>query len=104
MGYFAKINKRNNVTEVIAAEQSIVDSREGTWVETKMDGSIRKNYAGIGYSYDESKDAFIPPKPFDSWVLNDGTCQWDAPVTYPDDGEDYKWDEIKVNWVKVDGS
>lgn len=151
MAYFAKINERNNVINVIAAGQVHIDKiklvseaveaveaveevlwadsdelPEGkevgdvkvaavgaveaqeavydTWIETKIDGSIRKNYAGIGYSYDSEKDAFISPKPFDSWVLNDGTCQWDAPVDYPGDGKDYKWDESKVNWVKADGS
>jgi len=148
MGYFAKINKRNNVTEVIVADQEHIDKikvvsevveaveavepvlwAEGdeipegkkvgdvkvagvlpveaqeavydTWIETKMDGSVRKNYAGVGYHYDEAKDAFIPPKPFNSWVLNDDTCQWEAPVDYPSDGKDYKWDEETTNWVEV---
>jgi len=114
MGYFAKINKRNNVTEVIVADQEHIDKIKvvseaveaqeavyDTWIETKMDGSVRKNYAGVGYHYDEAKDAFIPPKPFNSWVLNDDTCQWEAPVDYPSDGKDYRWDENTTNWVEV---
>jgi hypothetical protein len=60
---------------------------------------FRKNYAGIGYTYDSLRDAFIPPKPFESWVLNEDTCLWDAPVSYPDDGQLYFWDEASVSWV-----
>jgi len=59
----------------------------------------RKNYAGIGFTYDRERDAFIPPKPYDSWVLNEDTCLWEAPVPYPDDGNDYEWDEQTTDWV-----
>jgi hypothetical protein len=62
---------------------------------------FRKNYAGIGYTYDESLDAFIPPKPFESWVLNQDTCLWDSPVPYPTDGAMYVWDEETAAWVEV---
>lgn len=62
---------------------------------------FRKNYAGIGYTYDEVRDAFIPPNPFDSWLLNEDTCLWDPPVPYPEDGETYKWDEETTNWVLI---
>lgn len=62
---------------------------------------FRKNYAGIGYSYDAQRDAFIPPKPFDSWVLNEDSCQWEPPVPYPDDGLLYQWDESTASWVEV---
>ena len=62
---------------------------------------MRKNYAGIGFTYDRVKDAFIPPKPFASWLLNEDTCLWGAPVAKPDDGKDYAWDEATVNWVEV---
>ena len=62
---------------------------------------LRKNYAGIGYTYDVEKDAFIPPQPFDSWTLNDDTCLWEAPVAYPDDGSAYTWDEDTTSWVAV---
>jgi hypothetical protein len=62
---------------------------------------LRKNYAGIGFTYDRVKDAFIPPKPFTSWLLNEDTCLWGAPVAMPDDGKVYTWDEATVNWVEV---
>jgi hypothetical protein len=62
---------------------------------------FRKNYAGIGYTYDAGRDAFIPPKPYASWVLNEGTCLWDAPVAYPDDGKRYSWDENTLSWVEI---
>jgi len=61
---------------------------------------LRKNYAGIGYTYDPVRDAFIPPKPYASWVLNETTCLWDAPVAYPDDGKRYSWDEATTSWVE----
>lgn len=61
----------------------------------------RKNYAGIGYTYDEQRDAFIPPKPFNSWTLDETTCLWNAPVAMPDDGKPYRWDEETVNWVEI---
>ena len=63
--------------------------------------ALRKNYAGIGYTYDEERDAFIPPKPFESWVLNEDTCLWESPVPYPSDGERYVWDEETVAWGEV---
>ena len=62
---------------------------------------FRKNYAGIGYSYDSGRDAFIPPKPFASWSLNETTCLWDAPIPMPTDGKMYKWDEPTISWVEV---
>lgn len=65
---------------------------------------FRKNYAGIGYTYDLDRDAFIPPKPFASWVLNEDSCLWEAPVPYPDDGERYVWDEETASWVLADDS
>ena len=66
---------------------------------TSYNGNIRKNYAGIGYTYDEARDAFIPPKPFLSWILNEDTCRWEAPIPYPNDGVMYSWDEEAGNWV-----
>jgi hypothetical protein len=65
--------------------------------------AFRKNYAGIGFAYDEERDAFIPPQPFDSWVLNEDTCLWDAPVPYPTDGAMYTWDEETTSWIEVTG-
>lgn len=113
MAHFAKVVD-GVVTQVIVAEpeffQTFVDSSPGEWVQTsyntfggehKLGGTpLRKNYAGIGFTYDRVKDAFIPPKPFASWVLNEDTCLWNAPVVMPDDGKVYTWDEATTNWVE----
>jgi hypothetical protein len=72
------------------------------WKQTSYTASYRKNYAGIGYTYDPVLDAFIPPQPYPSWLLNTTTCQWQAPVPYPDDGKTYKWDEATLSWVLVE--
>lgn len=96
MAHFAKIIN-NVVTEVIVAEQDFINSGlvgdSFLWVQTSYNASFRKNFAGVGYSYDKARDAFIAPKPLASWVLNEDTCQWEAPVAYPTDGKDYKWNE-----------
>lgn len=68
---------------------------------TSYNGNIRKNYAGVGYTYDEARDAFIPPKPYPSWILNEETCLWESPVPYPDDGVMYEWDEEAGDWVAI---
>ena len=113
MAHFAKVVD-GVVSQVIVAEpeffQTFVDSSPGEWIQTsynthggehKLGGTpLRKNYAGIGFTYDRVKDAFIPPKPFASWVLNEDTCLWDAPVAMPDDGKIYTWDEATTNWVE----
>jgi hypothetical protein len=70
----------------------------GTWVQTSYNGNFRKNFAGYGYQYDETRDAFIPPKPFESWLLNEDTCRWVAPTAYPNDGNDYIWNESTTSW------
>lgn len=114
MAHFAKV-VNGVVTQVIVAEpeffQTFVDSSPGEWIQTsyntfggehKLGGTpLRKNYAGIGFTYDREKDAFIPPKPFASWVLNEDTCLWDAPVAMPDDGKVYQWDEATTSWTEV---
>ena len=120
MGNFAKVNN-GIVEQVIAAEpeffNSFVDSSPGEWIQTSYNTrggvyyqpnsfipsedqskALRKNYAGIGYSYDKQRDAFIPPKPFKSWVLNENTCTWKAPVAYPQDGNKYRWNEQNLSW------
>jgi hypothetical protein len=80
----------------------------GTWKQTSYNGSIRKNYAGLGYTYDSERDAFIPPKPFASWILNEESCLWDAPVAMPEDAgtgeppKQYTWDEATTSWVEVE--
>ena len=102
MSHFAKLNN-NIVTEVIVAEQDFINSGavgdSFNWVQTSYSGSFRKNYAGIGYTYDATRDAFIAPQPFNSWALNEDTCQWESPVPYPDDDKMYNWDEDITNWV-----
>jgi len=102
--YWAKVNQ-GIVQKVIVAEESFfdtfVDDSAGQWLETKIDGSIRKNYAGIGFSYDVIRDAFIPPKQYESWTLNETTCLWEAPVEMPDDGNMYEWNETTTTWDEV---
>ena len=112
MAHFAKVNN-GIVEQVIVAEpeffDTFVDSSPGQWIQTSyntrgglhtLGGTpMRKNYAGIGFTYDATKDAFIPPKPYASWTLNEDSCLWEAPVAYPDDGEDYVWDETTTAWV-----
>ena len=102
--YWAKVND-GLVEKVIVANDdffdTFVDDSAGTWLETKIDGSIRKNYAGIGFSYDSTRDAFIPPQPYPSWTLDEDTCLWEAPVAYPDDGKMYTWNETDQQWDEV---
>ena len=74
---------------------------EFLWVQTSYNANFRKNYAGLGYTYDKIRDAFIPPKPFPSWVLDEETCNWDSPVPMPMDGKMYTWNEETTNWVEV---
>ena len=115
MAHFAKV--RDGIMEqVIVAEpeffNTFVDSSPGEWIQTSynthrgvhtLGGTpLRKNYAGIGYTYDAQRDAFIAPKPFASWVLNEETCLWDAPVPMPTDGKVYQWNEETQNWVEVE--
>lgn len=73
----------------------------GVWVQTSYNGTFRKNFAGIGYTYDSLKNAFIPPKPYNSWVLDDDTCQWESPVPYPNDGSRYIWNEETLSWDMI---
>ena len=115
MAHFAKIGTGNIVekvevvsNDIATTEQAGVDflnnlykSRD-VWKQTSYNGNIRKNFAGKGYTYDQTRDAFIPPKPFNSWVLNETTCLWEAPVVYPNDGQDYIWNETIQNWELVE--
>jgi len=111
MAHFAKV-KQGIVVKVIVAEASFfdnfVDDSPGKWIQTSYNTTggihslggtpLRKNYAGIGYTYDETRDAFIPPQPFDSWVLDEQSCLWEAPVAMPDDGQKYSWNEETTSW------
>ena len=101
MAIFAKV-ENGIVVDINVADQSYIDGLQDKhlWIETKVDGSIRKNYATIGCPYDASKDAFIPPQTFPSWVLNSQTCQWEAPTPRPTNG-DCIWDETNRVWVEL---
>ena len=105
MSHFAEINSDNIVQRVIVAEQDFINSGlvgdSFNWVQTSYNGNFRKNYAGSGYTYDKTKDAFIPPQPFASWTLVEATCQWEAPTAYPTDDKQYDWDEDTTAWVEV---
>lgn len=124
MAHYAYINALNKVVEVITGPddghngksweewETFYSERKGitckrTCKKTSLgehkDGGtpFRKNYAGIGYSYDEARDAFIPPKEFNSWVLNEDSCQWEAPIPYPNDGKNYLWDEAQQQWIQI---
>ena len=115
MAHFARLGPNNVVEQVI-----VVDNKDtadaagiekeyigaafcerllgGRWVQTSYNGNKRKNYAGIGFTYDEQRDAFIPPKTYASWVLDEDKCQWKAPVDMPTDGQMYSWDEATTSW------
>jgi len=123
MAHFAKVNN-NIVEQVIVAEpeffDTFVDSTPGEWIQTSYNThggihyqpnsdipsedqskALRKNYAGVGYTYDRERDAFMPPKPFPSWLLNEQTCLWEPPVAYPSDGQYYEWNESTTSWELV---
>ena len=103
--YWAKVTDGLVVKVIVANDdffETFIDDSAGTWIETKMDGSIRKNYAGVGHTYDQGRDAFIPPQPYPSWTLNETTCLWECPVAYPDDGNVYEWNEETQTWDLVE--
>lgn len=124
MAHWARVNEDNIVTEVLVAEDDqenwLVETLGGVWIQTSYNTlggihydpesglpsanqskALRFNYAAGGYFYDNVRDAFIPPKRFDSWVLNEDTCLWEAPIPYPEDGGDYTWDEDAGDWVEI---
>lgn len=105
MSHFAKLDNENIVLEVIVAEQDFINSGavgdSFRWVQTSYNHNFRKNFAGKGFTYDKTKDAFIPPKTFPSWVLVEASCQWTAPTEYPDDGKVYNWDEDNTSWKEI---
>jgi len=117
MAHFAQLDDNNVVLQVIVVhnnellDNGVESEAKGiafcqslfpgtTWVQTSYNANIRKNYAGIGFTYDAQRNAFIPPKPCPSWVLDETTCQWEAPVPYPTDGQRYVWDEVSQSWVQ----
>ena len=107
MAHFAEIGFDNTVIRVLVIPDEFESNGEnwcrsllgGNWKQTSYNGTIRKNYAGIGFKYDVTLDAFISPKPYPSWFLNEETCRWEAPVPYPNDGQLYSWDETTKSWV-----
>lgn len=120
MAHFAEIDQNNVVLRVIVVDNKDTSTPDGTeiesigvafcqrlfggnWVKTSYNGNIRKNYAGIGYTYNAEIDAFVPPKPFPSWVLNQTTAQWEAPVAMPTDGKPYGWNEQTQQWEEIVG-
>lgn len=119
MAHFAQLDDKNVVLQVIVvgnadtADENGVEKEEigvafcqsllganTQWRQTSYNNRMRKNYAGIGYTYDAQRDAFIPPQPFASWILNESTCCWESPVPYPQDGKAYIWDEATVTWIE----
>ena len=120
MAHFAQLDENNVVTQVIVVHNNELLDDNGqeseargiafckslfgentSWIQTSYNGNIRKNYAGIGYTYDQGRDAFIAPKPFPSWTLKEDVCQWEAPVSMPTDGSRYIWDEETLSWVAL---
>ena len=119
MAHFAQLDENNVVTQVIVVHNNelMLDGEESEdkgvlfckslygsdtkWKQTSYNGSFRKNYAGIGYTFDKDRNAFIPPKSYNSWVLNETTCLWEAPVAYPSDGKVYFWNEDTVSWQEI---
>jgi hypothetical protein len=112
MAHWAELDENNVVLRVLVGDnndpngdegyQWLLDNLGGTWVKTSYNGNIRKNFAGIGFTYNEELDAFVPPKPFASWTLNEETALWEPPVPYPTDGEIYTWNEETTSWDVVE--
>lgn len=115
MAHFAELGLNNTVLRVVVIHNNeLLDENGveqeskgqefcrnllgGTWIQTSYNANFRKNYAGVGYTYDSTRDAFISPKPFNSWILDEATCRWNAPVPYPSDGKLYVWDEDTASW------
>jgi len=117
MAYFAKLGTGNIVENVISINNSVITDSNGVeqeqlgvdfinklyntrdaWKQTSYNNNFRKNYAGIGFQYDQQRDAFIAPKPFNSWILNEDTCRWESPILYPQDNNRYKWNEQTLSW------
>jgi len=120
MAHFAKLDQNNIVLEVNVVDNNTINNLPfpeseplgiafltewsggyTNWKQTSYNNNFRKNYAGVGYTYDSVLDAFIPPKPFPSWLLDTNICQWQAPVSYPNDGKLYSWNEATQSWVEI---
>ena len=120
MAHFAKLGTGNLIEQVVVVDNATILDGNGNeqehlgvtflnnlygkrdlWKQTSYNGTIRKNFASVGYVYDEIKDAFIPPKPYPSWTLDETTCLWEAPVAHPTDGQEYNWNEDTTSWTQV---
>lgn len=119
MAHWAEIDENNIVIRVTVGDNSdpdegyqwLIDNLGGTWIKTSYNTHagvhefggtpLRKNYASVGFTYDAVRDAFIPPKMFESWVLNEDTCRWEAPTPYPSDDKVYNWDEETLSWIEI---
>ena len=119
MAHFAKLNNENIVEQVLVVNNAVLLKADGIeselkgkqflnatfgnakWVQTSYNGTTRKNYAGIGFTYDLERDAFISPQPFNSWLLNEETCRWESPIECPTDDKMYSWNEEKLNWIEI---
>ena len=120
MAHFCKLGVGNIIEQVVVVSNEVITDNDGNeqeqlgvdflnnlygtrdvWKQTSYNGNFRKNFAGIGFKYDQTRDAFIEPKPFDSWILNEETCLWEAPTAYPDDGKFYNWNEENQTWDEI---
>lgn len=109
MSHFAEIDENNVVLRVLVGDNNapnegldwFIENLGGRWIQTSYNANFRKNFAGIGFTYDEARDAFIPPQPHPSWVLDDETCRWEAPIAYPTDGLMYAWNEELGDWEPI---
>ena len=120
MAHFTRLDRANQVISVEAVNNEVITDSDGNeqeqvgidfltnlyegvgwYKQTSYNSTFRKNYAGVGYTYDKTRDAFIPPQPYSSWTLVEATCQWEAPVALPDDGKRYTWDEATTNWKEI---
>jgi hypothetical protein len=123
MAYFAKLGTGNIVEQVISINNAVITDANGVeqeqlgvdfinklyntrdvWKQTSYNNNIRKNYAGIGYQYDQTRDAFIAPKPFNSWILNEDTCRWESSIPYPQDNNRYNWNEQTLSWDLIENN
>jgi hypothetical protein len=112
MAHFAEVNNDNVVVRILVTDNNqlnegydwLTETFGGRWIKTSYNATIRKNFAGIGFTYNEELDAFIPPKPFDSWTLDEGTCLWQPPTPYPINGFTYIWNETNLAWELADFS
>ena len=121
MAHFCKLGVGNIVEQVVVVNNEVITDNDGNeqeqlgidflnnlygtrdvWKQTSYNNNFRKNFAGINFKYDQTRDAFIPPKPYNSWILNEDTCLWEAPIPYPEDNKNYNWNETNQTWVEIE--